>query len=239
MNMLRIAICDDEIQARDALRFQLEKVTDDRMEQIVYEFNSGARAVHWLEKHPGEIDLLFLDVEMDEMNGMEAAMEIRKFNQDIIIVFVTGYTDYVFDGYKVGALDYIIKPASTDRLKQLVNRVRATVAEQSDDYYSFQNIDGTFKLSLRDILYFYSDRRLIYVVTAGKEYFFYDKMNNVAAQLSDNFVRVHQRYLVNGKKVDQIKSSAVVVSSIELPISRALKEDATRALANIMLGGRV
>ncbi len=67
------------------------------------------RAVSWLAKHPGEIDLFcFSTWEMDEMNGMEAATDIRKFNQDLMIVFVTGYTDYVFDGYKVGALDYII-----------------------------------------------------------------------------------------------------------------------------------
>lgn len=62
--MLRIAICDDETEARDALRFQLEKIIDENSEEIVYEFTSGVNAEKWLRKYPGQIDLLFLDVEM-------------------------------------------------------------------------------------------------------------------------------------------------------------------------------
>ena len=65
--MLRIGICDDSADARDALRIQLEKILNEEKEQIVYEFSTGAGAVHWLQNHPGEIDLLFLDVEMAEI----------------------------------------------------------------------------------------------------------------------------------------------------------------------------
>ena len=103
--MLRIALCDDEVAARDALRIQLENALVEGKEEIVYEFSSGANAVSWLEKHPGEIDLLFLDVEMKGLNGMETAGKIRQFDQNVIIVFVTGQADYVLDGYRVGALD--------------------------------------------------------------------------------------------------------------------------------------
>ena len=97
--MLRIGICDDQIDARNTLRFQLEKVLYEESEQIVYEFSTGESAVRWLKKHPGEIDLLFLDVEMNGANGMEAARQIREFDKGICLVFVTGYTDYVFAGY--------------------------------------------------------------------------------------------------------------------------------------------
>lgn len=235
--MLRIALCDDEINARDALRFQLEKVLYDGSEEIVYEFNSGKRTASWLAKHPGEIDLLFLDVEMDEMNGMEAAMEIRRFNQDIMIVFVTGYTDYVFDGYKVGALDYIIKPAPLERIRQLMERVRSLSAHQSDTFFTFQNIDGTFKVNLKDILYFYSEKRLIHLVTTQKEYTFYDKLDHVESQLDACFVRIHQRYLVNGSYVDHVSTSCITIGTEELPISRGLKERASKQLAKAMLGG--
>lgn len=109
--MLRIALCDDEQEARDQLRFQLEKSLYETDEEIVYEFSSGETAVRWLKKHPGEIDLLFLDVEMKEMTGMEAAERIREFDKTILLVFVTGYSEYVFDGYRTGALDYVMKPA--------------------------------------------------------------------------------------------------------------------------------
>lgn len=68
--MIRIGLCDDETAARDTLRFALEKVLQEETEEIVYEFVSGKNAVNWLKKHPGEIDLLFLDVEMKEPDGM-------------------------------------------------------------------------------------------------------------------------------------------------------------------------
>lgn len=95
--MLRIAICDDDINARDALHIQLESILMEETEKIVYEFVSGQTAVNWLLKHPGEIDLLFLDVEMPGLYGMETAEKIREFDKNMILVFVTGYTDYVFD----------------------------------------------------------------------------------------------------------------------------------------------
>ena len=66
--MLRIAICDDEAEARDALRFLLENILYEGEEKIVYEFTAGKNAAGWLRNHPGEIDLLFLDVEMNGKN---------------------------------------------------------------------------------------------------------------------------------------------------------------------------
>ena len=69
--MFRIGICDDESNARDALRFELEKAAKEEDWEIVYEFSSGTVALSWLKNHPGEIDLLFLDVEMPGMSGME------------------------------------------------------------------------------------------------------------------------------------------------------------------------
>ena len=108
--MLRIAMCDDETEAREALYLLLDQELHEESEQIVYEFSTGTAAANWLQKHPGEIDLLFLDVEMDGMNGMETAKKIRTFDQNLLIVFVTGFADYVFDGYNVGAMDYLMKP---------------------------------------------------------------------------------------------------------------------------------
>lgn len=107
--MLRIGICDDECYARDALRLELEKLLEET-EEIVYEFSGGETAVSWLKKHPGEIDFLFLDVEMKGVNGIRTAEQIREFDTRIQIVFVTGFRDFVFEGYRVQAVDYLVKP---------------------------------------------------------------------------------------------------------------------------------
>ncbi|MBD5449216.1 MAG: response regulator transcription factor [Lachnospiraceae bacterium] len=235
--MLRIAICDDETEARDALRIQLEQVLIEETEEIVYEFSSGVNAASWLEKHPGEIDLLFLDVEMKGLNGMETAEKIRTFNNDLIIVFVTGYSDYVFEGYRVGALDYLIKPVSIQRLIELLHRVRAKLAREESQTFTIKNIDGTWRFKLCDILYFYSDKRKVTLVTRKDEYPFYAKLDEIEAQLASHFVRIHQRYLINPAAVDYLRNDSVMLGDTELPCSRRYKEAAIARIARAMIGG--
>ena len=239
--MLRIGICDDQIEAREALRFQLEKVIREESEQIVYEFSTGESAVRWLKKHPGEIDLLFLDVEMKGINGMEAAGQIREFDREICLVFVTGYTDYVFEGYRVNALDYVIKPVGADRLWEVLERVRKQIFEDREKTFSFKNTEGTYRLPLSGIAYFYSDKRKINVVCKGQEsslsHSFYGKLDEVEEQISGMFVRVHQRYLVNPKWVTRIGSENITVDDQCIPMSRNMKERATVKLAKAMLEG--
>ena len=180
--MLRIGICDDSADARDALRIQLEKILNEEKEQIVYEFSTGAGAVHWLQNHPGEIDLLFLDVEMAGTNGMAAAETVRGFDTELIIVFVTGYSDYVFDGYKVNALDYIIKPAKAERLLEVLRRVRTQLEKRKDEMYVLKNTDGIFRIPIAAICYFYSDRRKVVLVLQEKEYPFYARLDEGSAE---------------------------------------------------------
>lgn len=233
--MLRIAICDDSVDARDALRLQLEKILMEGTEEIVYEFSTGAGAVRWLEDHPGEIDLLFLDVEMAGTSGMEAAQAVRKFDTELIIVFVTGYSDYVFDGYKVNALDYIIKPAKAERLLEVLRRVRMHLNHKRNDMYLLKNAEGTFRFPIAAIHYFYSDKRKVVCVCGEKEYPYYAKLDEVEQELTGKFVRIHQRYLVNPQQVEQIGTDHVAVAGKKLPISRGMKEEAVNKLARAML----
>lgn len=241
--MLRIGICDDELNARDYLRLKLEQLLRNGTGEVVYEFSLGSNAVSWLKKHPGEIDLLFLDVEMEGLNGLETAKEIRIFNKELIIVFVTGHADYVFDGYQVNAMDYILKPANKERLKDLLKRVFFTIEEKNSSVFIFKNIDGTFRIPLSDIQYFYSEKRRIHIKLENKDngfisdYPFYDKLDHIEEQLSPRFIRIHQRYLVNPDYIINMSSNSVTLSDTTLPISRALKESAAAQLAHALLGG--
>lgn len=235
--MLRIAICDDETDARDALRILLEKILIEDAEEIVYEFSSGTNAASWIANHPGEIDLLFLDVEMKGLNGMETAEKIRTFDRQILIVFVTGYSDYVFDGYRVGALDYLMKPVTEEKLRLLLGRVRAKSAQEEPHTFTLKNRDGTWRFRFPDILYFYSDRRQVILVTARGEYPFYARLDEVEKQLSPDFVRIHQRYLIQPANVDYLGGESVTINGQELPCSRRYRETALPRIARSMMGG--
>lgn len=233
--MLRIAICDDETDFRDALRFCLEKILIEDAEKIVYEFSSGTNAASWLKNHPGEIDLLILDVEMKGLNGMETAEQIRTFDTQLMIVFVTGYADYVFDGYRVGALDYLIKPVTEEKLRQLIGRVREKSAKEEPRTFTLKNMDGTWRFRLSDILYFYSDRRKVILVTSKGEYPFYARLDEIEKQLPRDFVRIHQRYLINPANVDYLGSESVALNGQELPCSRRYREAALPKIARTIL----
>ena len=184
--MLRIGICDDVYDARLVLRSALERVLERRRDQRGSFWSSPlARdcSAGW-SSHAGELDLVFLDMEMGELDGMETARRLRAADAGLQLVFVTGYADHVFDGYSVGALGYLMKPpkagaagggagpgpggAGTGIWTGPTSAAAATPTTASP---------------LRNILYFVSDRRQVTCVTAGREYTFYGKLDAVAAEV--------------------------------------------------------
>lgn len=234
--MLRIGICDDEAGARDALRHMLENLLEaDNETKIIYEFSSGDGALGWLRKHAGALDLLFLDIEMHGMDGMQTARHIRDTDDRLLLVFVTGYTDFVFDGYAVSALDYIVKPAREEKLRAVLRRVFAALQRQSPAMFTLRNTSGFYRIPKNQILYFYSDKRQVIAVTATEEYPFYGKLDEISSTIGDDFVRIHQRYLVRAGAVKQVEGHTVIVGNRDLPISRAHRQSAMLALAKTLL----
>lgn len=234
--MLRIGICDDELGARQALGGMLERLLERRdLAHSIYEFSSAEGVLTWLSKHPDELDILFLDIEMHQMNGMEAARQIRKAGSGLILVFVTGYNDYVFDGYSVGALDYITKPADAARLQTVVERALALLHRQEPQTFSLQNTEGMFRVPHSQILYFMSDKRQVILATPQRRYSFYGKLDEVAQNVGAGFVRIHQRYLVNASAVSGVENGCVNIGAEALPISRAMRQSAVAEIGKAIL----
>lgn len=237
--MLKIAICDDEREVRETLGFALEKLTENTPDRLVYEFSSGQKAVRWLENHPGEIDLLFLDMEMKDLNGIQTAQAIREFDRNLMLAFVTGYENYVFEGYQTEAMDYLLKPVDMKRLAAVLDRARSRLEKERERYFVFKNMDGIFRFSLEDIVLFYSQGRKVVVSAKNREYSFYEKLDQVEKTLGDSFVRIHQRYLVNPAYVEFIGRNSVRILDKELPISRSLKDKALMALTKAIAEGGI
>lgn len=231
--MLRIGICDDVYDARLVLRGQLERALEaGGWEGDFREFSSGEGLLTWLEKHAGELDVVFLDMEMGELDGMETARRLRAADSDLQLVFVTGYADHVFDGYSVGAAAYLLKPAKAEQLTEVLERIHAALYRALDRAYICQNGDTRYRIPLQQIFYFTSDRRKITCVTATRDYTFYGKLDEVAAELKNGFVRIHQRYLVRSAAISRIEGNeAVLKNDARLPISRSCRQEALLAMA--------
>lgn len=234
--MLRIGICDDIYDARLQLRCQLERILEHKgIPGSFAEFPSGEKLLRFLETHTGEVDVLFLDMKMMGIDGMETARRIRKSDGDVGLVFVTSYADRVFEGYAVGAMAYLMKPVKQPQLEEIVDRVLSGLYQKESQTFFCRYGDVTYRIPYSKILYFVSDRRIITCVTKEREYIFYDKLDHVAMQVGNAFVRIHQRYLVHADQVDSISANEVQVGETALPISRSLKEKAMMALTNAAL----
>ncbi len=235
--MLSIGICDDNAENRTSLRWLLESILEQRaVENTIYEFSGGETMMRWMEHHPHQIDLLFLDIEMGEINGLETAKQLRAKHDTVQIVFVTGFSDYVFDGYGVDALGYLMKPARRQQLEEVLTRALSRICKTADAVYACHNADNWYRIPHREILYFESDRRKVNCVTISGSYSFYAKLDQVEQELQGSgFVRIHQRYLVRAAAIERICGSEVQVKGHTLPISRSCHQAALLALTRTAL----
>lgn len=236
--MLQIGICDDQQESRLTLRWALERLLEKRaIQSQIYEFSSGEGILGWMEKHQGELDLAFLDIEMQELNGMDTARRLRALEESLQIVFVTGYTDYVYDGYVVGALGYLLKPPKPAQLDDILTRALSALYRGENDVFVCRNGDGFYRIPRKEIRYFASDKRQIQCVTGQRTYTFYGKLDEVERELVDgSFVRIHQRYLVHAPAVEHVDGSGVTLQGgTSLPISRSCQTGALLALTRAML----
>lgn len=234
--MLRIGICDDMQDARFALRCALERALEKKnMEAQFFEFSAGERLLGWLDSHGGELDLIFLDMEMGQMDGIATAQKLRGADEGLQIVFVTAYANRVFDGYCVGALGYLIKPPRSEQLDDILTRASAALYRDTERTFLCHSADVTYRIPIRNILYFASDRRQVACVTLGRRFTFYGKLDQVAQDVGGQFVRIHQRYLVRAAAVERFSGSEVSIGSTVLPVSRSCQQSAMLALARISL----
>lgn len=235
--MLRIGICDDLADARLVLRSLLERILENRKVQgQFFEFSSGETLLRWYDHHAGELDIIFLDMELNELDGMETARRLRTEDTGLQLVFVTGYAEHVFDGYSVGALGYLLKPPKQEQLEAVLDRAQTALYRDLERAYICRSGDTHYRIPISNILYFASNRRQVQCVTESRSYTFYAKLDAVAAEVGREFLRVHQRYLVRAGAVDRMESGEVILRNGErLPVSRSCQQSALLALTRAEL----
>ncbi len=239
MTLIKVCICDDESEQRRMLKgiikTQLELTGQ---EYDMEEFSSGEEVIRAFEKQRtinGAYDILFLDIEMGGIDGIETAKRIRAIDEKVILIFVTGYANYVFNGYDVKALNYVMKPYKEEKIKEVFKEAVKLTNKALEKYFGF-NVNGNYyKIPEDNILYFYSDKRKIILEHINGKNEFYGKLNDIELELSDNFFRIHQRYLVNLKHVESLEDKDVVIRNNKLPISRGNYQDTVSAFTKTFL----
>lgn len=232
--MITIALCDDDKKQRSILEDSIAtRLQLDAIDYKIFHFDCGESLCN--AARVNTFDIIFLDIEMKKLDGIETAKYLRSQNSPAIIIFVTAYPDFVFQGYEVHAFHYILKPYNTDKIIAVLKSAIYELNNAKEQHYTIYSKSGAYKIHLKDILYFYSDKRTIGLVTLYETYTFYGKLDEIEQELSSSFVRIHQRYLVNMNHVKCVEGNTAYVRDTALPISRAQKQIFLIAFAKNML----
>lgn len=224
--MFRIAICDDEEYFRNREKKLIEQYMGKRKYDCLIDLYASGEKL--LERTDTDMpyDVIFLDISMEEMDGLQTAGRIRKLSENVYIVFVTAYITYALDGYKVGAVRYLLKEEAglENALKECLDTITEHMKEEEAVCeFEFQN--GKKKVPV-DAVYYVESRlhRVIYFVMENgiKEYARYDRLDEVEKELRQyGFCRVHQSFLVNMKYAKDVERYRVTLENgTEVSISK-------------------
>lgn len=233
--MLNIAICDDEKDLVNSLKQVVGCYLELKgLDYKIHEFNSGEALLSKITDT--YFDIIFLDIEMSGLNGVETARKIRCNQNKSIIIFVTSYPDFVFQGYEVKALNYILKPYKKEKITDVLSSALEELNSMNDIFYTIQLKSGSHKINLTNTVYFASDKRKVCAVTTTDRIEFYSKLDELETELPNFFIRIHQRYLVNINYVSAVESNEAVVNGQCLPVSRTYSQNLIINFAKTMLG---
>ena len=190
-------------------------------------FNKPAEAQKHLRKFP--VDLLFLDINMPSINGLELHREI---NQDTMVIFTTAYSEYAVEGFNLNAVDYLLKPFTLKRFLQSMDKVRELynfrkVKTQEGPQYLLVRADYSLvKIDLEDILFIegLDDYLKIHLVN-GKPIIARMTIKSVVEKLPSHlFVRVHRSYVVPLQKIASVRNKVIAIGTEEIPIGSSYEE---------------
>lgn len=225
--MIKIAVCDDEELFADSIKESIKKYTDHKnIDCRIYVFDSG-EALLEQGLRCEDFNIVFLDIEMDKLNGIDTARELRKYSDDIFIAFVTAHADHSIEGYEVEAIRYIIKDSATldtdieKCMEAIFNKMK-----RAADSVRFRFREGEREINIESILYIESYQHVVRFILTDKKsepYTLYSKLDKVEEELKDHsFVRIHKSILVNMCHIRKMNSGTLVLDNgQELSISKS------------------
>ena len=201
------------------------------------EFETAMDAFHYLQIH--QVDLIFLEVDMPDINGFELARNLT--GKHMVIVFMNSKKEYAAEAYELHRSDYLLKPLTTDRFLRTVNRAREIVMHQQaqkqvpeNEQLFIRDSNIVRQLKIEDILYAQAMGDYVGFFTQGKFYAIHGKLKKAEERLpSSKFIRVHRSYIISLNKIDTVEERGIIINGQLLPVAEAYKSDLHKRM-NIM-----
>ena len=238
MTILRCCIVDDEPLARDLIASYIGKTP---FMELAGGFGSAQEAVKTVIEE--SIDVIFLDINMPQLNGMEFA---RIVPPTCRIVFTTAYDKYAIEGFKVGALDFLLKPVSYEEFIGSANRAlawsdlrrRAEASDTSREYIMVKSEYRLVQIPVRDIIFIEGVKDYVKIYVDGEEKSIMTLMNMKPLERtlpSNIFLRVHRSYIINATKIRVIERNRILFGRHAIPVSDSYKQQFSDYIAAHML----
>lgn len=222
--MLTIAICDDEKKICDYIESRTtEFLAKNDLEADVSVLYDGSELLKKCESNTQNFDIIFLDIKMKTLNGVECAKLLRDIGVNSLIVFITSSAEYVFSGYEVKAFRYILKTDLVNAFSRVFSECLLELKKLNTSFFTVKTSSSVKNIPLSDILYFESNKRLLNIHTKNEVLSFYEKLDNVENELKEkDFIRIHQSFLVNAQKIKSVSKDAVLLlNDFSLPVSKS------------------
>lgn len=225
--MYRIAIVED--QASDAQRLQNALSQYEQEKQVVFTCKHWKSAENFLEQYDHQYDIIFMDIRLPGMDGMQAARQLRQKDHAVLLVFLTSLAQYAVEGYEVEAIDYILKPITYSALRLKLPRLLRRCATEEKELL-IQSVDQYVKLCPRDLLYVEIFDHHIQYMTQNGVIRAYGTLKEVEDALPKEFFRVNNQTIVNLRCVTSVDGDNVTVGGREFSLSRRRKKSFLEAL---------
>ena len=235
LRMTRIAIVEDEAAVREQLAGYVQRYT--RQYGTQFEVTMFTDGVEILEDYRPVYDIIFLDVEMQHLDGMETARRIRELDSDVLLIFITNMAQYAIKGYAVGALDYVLKPVPYFAFSQQLQKAVNQLAKRTRHYLAVPVDGGMRRLDAATIYYIESEGHRVHFYTEDGDFSAPGALKALEEKLTSRlFARCNSGYLVNLAQVSGVQQNTVQVGPHELQISRPKRRAFLAALADYIGG---
>lgn len=213
--MINIAICDDVVSTTGKIENMLQNIAKRNFIPIDTDIFWKGEHLADLVEMGNSFDIIFLDIEMGEEDGITVARRIRKIDKKVLIVYVTSHENYMMESFEIRPFRFLVKPVSEEQMEKCFQAAYEDISNE-DSYFRYTYKRISHKIPIAEILYFESDRRKINIITVKENFELYGKLNDVEKVLERSkvaFLRVHQSFLINYKYVEKLGYDFVVLSN--------------------------
>lgn len=233
---LNIAICDDEQNQIEYIKDIVSAWAETSGHMPIFAEFSSAEAFLFDYAENQNYDILLLDIEMANMNGIDLAKKVREGNNRVQIVFITGYPDFMSEGFEVAALHYLMKPVKKEKLFSVLDRAVIGLA-QKEDSLILETDNGIMRVKFSEIMSAEAKGHETLLTLIDKQESVKIGINDLEKQLDDSFVRSHRSYLVGLRHITRITKTDVILDDGTLiPLSRRMYAEVNQKFIDFYRG---